>query len=370
MKKIKYVSLSNNFKLIKNDLFFKFSKTGKRGDFILGNDVIKFEKAIKKFTKSKYVSTCANGTDAIEIALKVLNIKKNDQVITASNTWISVANAIINVGAKPVFVDINHSLNIDVKKIKQVINNKVKCIIITHLNGLPADIKNILDIAKKYKLKVIEDCSQAIGSKYYGKHVGNFADIATFSLHPTKNLGVFGDGGFITTNKKEINKKFRILRNNGLLDRDKSKYIGRNSRLDNFQAIVGSLLLKSLNQRLLKRIKNALLYKKYLEKIIEIKFLPTNFISNKIVHTFHRYVIQCEDRDNLMKYLIKNGIEAKIHYPINIHEQSTFSRFYKKNLKKTNLLNKKIISLPIHEYLSSQDISFICKKIKIYFNEK
>ena len=368
MNKIKYVTLSKNFFDIKKDLFSRINIVGNSGNFILGKEVNRFENELKKFTKSKFVATCANGTDAIEISLKILNIKRNDEVIITSNTWLSVANAIINIGAIPKFVDIDKSLNVDLKKLEKSISNKTKCIIITHLNGLPVNFNRIIKVTKKKGIKIIEDCSQAIGSKNFGLHVGNLANVATYSLHPTKNLGVFGDGGFIATNDKQIYQKFLIMRNNGLINRDKSKFIGRNSRLDSFQAIVGSLLLKTLNKRIKKRQQNANLYYKKLVKINQIKSFPQEYTKDKI-HTYHRFIIQCKSRNKLVKYLTDRGIEAKIHYPLNIHEQTPFKKFKNSQLKLTKSLNYKTISLPINEHLSLKNINSICDNIKQFYNE-
>jgi dTDP-4-amino-4,6-dideoxygalactose transaminase len=366
---IKYIELGKNFKKIKSKLIVELTKIGEKGDFILGSKVKKFENELKKFTQSDYVATCGNGTDAIEIALKILNVKDKDEVITASNTWLSVGNAILNVGARPKFVDINNSLNIDSNKIENVISKKTKCIIVTHLNGLPCDINKICKIAKKYKIKVIEDCSQAIGSLYNEIHVGNFGDIATYSLHPTKNLGVFGDGGFIATNNKKYFKKILNIRNNGLINRDISNYNGRNSRLDNFQAIVGLLQLKNIKKHISLRQRNAAYYNKHLAPIKKITHTPSNFILNNKFHTYHRYVLICEQRNKLLSFLIKNRIDAKIHYPINIHEQLHFKKFYKNNLQITNDLNKKIISLPVHENLNLQELDKVIFYIKKYYNK-
>ena len=368
MEKIKYVTLSKNFLDIKKELFSRIKIVGNKGSFILGKDVDRFENELKKFIKSKYVATCANGTDAIEISLQILNIQRNDEVIITSNTWLSVANAIANIGAVPRFVDIDKSLNVDLKKLEKSISNKTKCIIITHLNGLPVNFNKIIRITKKKGIKTIEDCSQAIGSKNFGIHVGNSANVATYSLHPTKNLGVFGDGGFIATNDKQIYQKFLIMRNNGLINRDKSKFIGQNSRLDSFQAIVGSLLLKTLNKRIKKRQQNANLYYKKLVKINQIKSFPQEYTQNK-THTYHRFVIQCESRNKLLKYLTDKGIEAKIHYPVNIHEQIPFRKLKNSHLKFTKSLNHKTLSLPINEHLSLKKINSICNKIKQFYNE-
>ena len=367
--KIKYVDLGKNFKKIKNALFSQITKIGNKGDFILGSKIKEFENKLKNFTKSKFAVTCANGTDAIEISLKILNIKNGDEVITTANTWISVASAILSVGAKPVFVDIDKSLNIDPTKIEKFISKKTKCIIITHLNGLPSNIEKIIKITKKYNIKILEDCSQAIGSKYKKVHVGNFGDISTFSLHPTKNLGVFGDGGFITTNNKNYYEKILKIRNNGMVNRDEVKYIGRNSRLDNFQAIVGLLQLKNLKKRIALRQKNAKYYNKSLNKMSHLISFPLNFASKNITHTYHRYILLCEKRDGLLKFLIKNKIDAKIHYPINIHEQYPFKKYYKNNLNITNALNNKIISLPIHENLTLKEINKVTSCIKKYYKK-
>lgn len=369
MEKIRYVTLSKNFLDIKKELFSRIKIVGNKGSFILGKDVDRFENELQKFIKSKYVATCANGTDAIEISLQILNIQRNEEVIITSNTWLSVANAIVNIGAIPRFVDIDKSLNVDLKKLLESISNKTKCIIITHLNGLPVNFNEITRITKKKGIKIIEDCSQAIGSKNFGTHVGNSSDIATYSLHPTKNLGVFGDGGFIATNDKQIHQKFLVMRNNGLINRDKSKFIGRNSRLDSFQAIVGSLLLKTLNKRIKKRQQNADIYYTKLVKIKQIKSFPQEYTQNK-THTYHRFVIQCESRDKLLKYLTDQGIEAKIHYPINIHEQIPFRKLKNSHLKFTKSLNLKNISLPINEHLSFKKINSICDKIKQFYSEK
>lgn len=367
MKKISYIRVDKNYRKIKKEFFFHINKIGNKGNFILGKEVTNFEKKLKNFINSKYVATCANGTDAIEMALKILNIKKNDEVITVANTWISVGNSILNVGAKPVFVDIDASLNMCPSSLKKLITKKTRCIIITHLNGLPCEMGKIMKILKNYKVKIIEDCSQAIGSKYDKLHVGNFGDISTFSLHPTKNLGVFGDGGFITTNNINYYKKFISIRNNGLINRDKALLIGRNSRLDSFQAVVGKIQLKYLKKCIQIRNANANFYDKSFSNLYKFIKTPRDHINKKIEHTFHRYVIICAKRNKLYKYLLKNNIEVKIHYPINIHQQKSFKKFYTKKLKITDFLNKKIISLPIHENLNVADLKRIVDHIKNFY---
>ena len=300
----------------------------------------------------------------------MLNIKKDDEIITTSNTWVSVGNAILNSKAKPVFVDIDSSLNIDPNKIEKFITKKTKCIVVTHLNGLACNMTKIQKLANKYKIKLVEDCSQAIGSTYKKIHVGNFGSLGTFSMHPTKNLGLFGDGGFIVTNNKSYYEKLLIVRNHGLINRDHVLYAGRNSRLDTFQAIAGLIGIKKLNTTIKKRFRNAKIYEKEfksLNKFIETPLKNKNKESN---HTFHRYVILCKNRNKLLKFLIKKNIEAKIHYPINIHQQPPFKKFYKNNLNVTNKLNNKILSLPIREHLQRKEITKIAYAVKEFYKNK
>ena len=367
LRKIKYFDLGTNFKRVQSIFFKDLSTAGKKGDFILGSKVKELENELKKITKSKYVISCANGSDALELSLNMLNIKKDDQIITTSNTWISVGNAILSIGAKPIFVDINKSLNIDPNAIEKSITKKTKCIIVTHLNGLPCDMRKIQKIAKKNKIKIIEDCSQAIGSLLNRTHVGNFGSLGTFSMHPTKNLGLFGDGGFIVTNNKSYYQKLLIVRNHGLIDRDHVGFVGRNSRLDTFQAIAGLIRLKKLKNTIKKRIGNANIYEKEFSKLDKFIETPLKNVEKNNIHTFHRYVILCKNRDKLLKFLIKNNIEAKIHYPINIHQQPPFRKFYKKNLKTTNSLNNKILSLPIQENLERKEIAKIVSCVRKFY---
>lgn len=368
-KKIKYFDLGKKFNNTKDFFFRELIKVGKKGDFIFGSKVQEFENKVKILTKSKYVVSCANGSDAIELCLHLLNIKKDDEIITTSNTWISVANAIKNLNAKPIFTDINKTLNIDPDKIEKNITKKTKCIIITHLNGLACEITKIKKIANKYNLKILEDCSQAIGCKYNNIHVGNFGEMGTFSMHPTKNLGVYGDGGFIITNNKYYYKKLLVIRNHGLINRDKALYSGRNSRLDTIQAISGLIGLRKLKNTILRRVLNAKLYQKELLSLN--KFIETPLIkNNNSNHTFHRFVILCKNRNQLSKFLSKKNIETKIHYPINIHQQIPFKKFYKRNLMVTNKLNNKILSLPIQEFLNKKDILKITFYIKQFYKKK
>jgi dTDP-4-amino-4,6-dideoxygalactose transaminase len=370
-QKIKYIDLSKKYFSIKKNFSKSLNKIFKKGDFISGKSVTKLEKNLQKFTNSHYVLACGNGSDALELGLKVLGIGYGDHVLTVSNTWISAVNAIRSVGAKPIFVDIDNTLNICVKDLKKKINKRIKAIILVHLNGLPCEIEEILKILKNYNIKVIEDCSQSIGSTYKKKHVGNFSDLATYSMHPTKNLGVFGDGGFIATNSFKNYKKIKIIQNHGLKNRDEAEYVGRNSRLDNIQAEVALLLLKRLNQTLKKRINNSKYYENFLNDMSDKIILPHKNKEKSTRHTFHRYVILCKKKRNkLFQFLTKNGIDVKIHYPKDLHEQKPFKKFYKNDLINTERISGQVLSLPISETLKYNEIKYICNKIKFFFSRK
>ena len=234
--KVKFYKIGNEFERVKKPYLKKINTIFNTGNFILGNSNMKFEKKISKLLNVKYVCGVGNGSDALEIGLIAIGIKKGDEVITASNSWVSSLNAILNVGAKPVLVDVENDYNINCQEIKKAITKKTKAIMPVHLNGLPAKMNEIKEIAKKYKVKIIEDSAQAILSKYKGKYAGTIGDVGCFSMHPTKNLGVAGDGGFIVTNEKKIFDKIKIISNHGANNKGDLVMQGRNSRLDELQA--------------------------------------------------------------------------------------------------------------------------------------
>lgn len=362
MKKINYVDLSIENIELKKRYLEKFDNILQSGIFILGKEVELFEKELSKYLGCKHVISVGNGTDALVLALLALDIGEGDEVITVANSFIATSNAIKLVGANPVFVDVDYSLNMDPDCIQKAITNKTKAIIPVHLAGLVANIEKIVKIANENNLHVIEDCAQAIGAKYNNRMVGNFGSFGCFSLHPLKNLSVFGDGGFITTNNNSMFEKVRLLRNHGLTNRDNSIMIAGNSRLDEVQAAIGRINLESLNKNNEIRIKYANFYKK------ELNNFPIIFpkILDNTIPVFNTFVILCEERDRLKKYLKEHGIDTKIHYPILITEQKMYTEASKK-IKETTYLNKKILSLPIHPKHSYEEIEYITKTIKEFF---
>lgn len=366
---INYYNIDKEFSRIKKKFLKSVEIECSAGNFILGKNLSNFEHNISKLLNSKYVIGVANGTDALELAMMSLGIGKDDEVITVSNSFVSTANAIVNVGAIPVFVDIDDSYNIDPDKIEDKITSKTKAIIPVHLNGFPACMRKINLIAKKNNIYVIEDAAQSIMAKIGKKYTGTLGDIGCFSLHPTKNLGALGDGGFITTQNKKLFQKIKFIRNHGLKKFDETVVIGRNSRLDEIQAIALNLKLKYLKEDTKKKIYLASVYNRELKDIPDL-ILPMLSCCQNVRHVYHRFVIRCLNRRNeLYRFLLKNDIQVKIHYSKNIHSQKPFKDFGTyKYLNKVEKFSKQILSLPINQFNTKEEIIKICKLIRRFYS--
>ena len=361
------VKFTNLYKLApeKKRLFNKIQFLIKRSNFVGGAEVVKFESNFSKFTKSKYCVALANGTDALEIAVKSLNLKKGSEIIVPANTWISTAEAVVNNGHKLVFCDINlDDYSICLKDLKKKISRNTSAIIAVHLYGNPSDMLGIKKIIKRKKIKLIEDCAQAHGTKINKRHVGNFGDVGTFSFFPGKNLGAFGDAGAIITNSKKIADYSLRDRNHGALLKYDHHFSGRNSRLDSIQAGILNIKLNNYNKVIKTRNNLAKLYFKELSNIKEIKLFSLN---KKNQSVFHQFVIRVNDRDELKKYLAKRNVETMIHYPYMLNELNFFPKM---NLVKAKKLGNKILSLPISEEHSKKEIYFVIKTIKNFFKKK
>ena len=347
----------NNSKLKNIRDFKKILNTGK---FILGKNVFNLEKKLKKITNSKYCISTSSGTDALLISLMSIGLKPKDEVITTAFTYVSTAEVILRLGAKPVFVDIDKSTGlIDEKEIEKHITSRTKAIIPVSLFGLLPDFKKINSISKKYNLKVIEDGAQSFGSGSKKNKSGNLSDIGCTSFYPTKNLGCFGDGGAIFTNNKEIAKKCILIRAHGENKRYNSKILGVCGRLDEIQAMVLLNKLKYFKSEISKRIS----YGKKLRKILsEISLLTIN--PDIAYNTFP--IILKNNRRSVINFLRKFNIESNIIYPKPLYKQSFFNKFKYKKLKNTELVCRNIISIPCHPYLSKNYFA----KIKKIFTKK
>lgn len=363
--------LMNDFKA--EYMFFESSldkvikKSLKSGWYILGDRVLEFERNFAKYIGTKYAIGVANGMEALQISLLALGIGQEDEVITVSNSAVATALAITNVGAKPVFADIDEYQHLEVSDLENKITKKTKAIIPVHLFGQPVDIKPILKIAKKHRLKVIEDACQAHGAKFEGRKVGSFGDLGCFSFYPTKNLGAYGDGGMITTNSKKLYELCLMYRNYGQKNRYEHLVKGLNSRLDEFHAAILNEKLKSLDYLNSKRVKAA---KKYLECLQSVGEIELPKVRERGDHVFHLFVIKTSKREKLQKYLKDNGINTLIHYPIPIHKQRCFQGEFKTaKLPKTEKTSNQILSLPIHPFIEEREIEYITNKIKEFFKK-
>jgi len=361
--KINVWSYHVEYKKLKNSILSEVNKVFSSGHLILGKNVKNLESNFSKYLKIKFGVGVNSGTDALLIALMAAKIGKGDEVITTSNTAVPTVSAIVSSGAKPIFVDINpDDYLIDVTKIEKKITKRTKGIIPVNLYGQCADYDNILKIAKKYKLIVIEDCAQSAGSFYKGKPSGSFGHLSAFSFYPTKNLGAYGDGGFVGTSVKKYAKRASELRKYGMRKFYYSEEHGINSRLDEVQAAIVNLKLKKLNFWINQRRKIAKMYDNLLSNTSLI--LPRE--NKKNFHSYYVYVVQHTKRKYIINYLKKNNIYCNISYPFPIHLMRGYSYLnYKKgDLPVTENISKKIFSLPMYPQLSNSMIFKIVKCLK------
>ena len=366
--KVRYSYLKQQFSNCE-DLWTKLKKFVRTGDFTLGKELKIFETKFAKLIGSKYAVGVNSGTDAIKLSLKALNIKNGDEVITAANTFVATVGAITEIGAKPIFVDCDNTFCMNISELEKKITKKTKAIVPVHFTGYMTNMPKLLRLAKKYNIPIIEDACQSILANINNKNAGTWGDFGAFSLHPLKNINVWSDGGIITTNKKKFYDKLILLRNHGLVDRDTVKICGYNSRLDTFQAVVGNWLLPKAKQIALKRIENANKYDKEFSKIPQLT-VPPRPKNQKIV--FHLYIIFAKDRNKLLNYCLKKGIEAKVHYPKPMYLQQSlkFLKHKKGDFPVTDKHTKKIITFPCDQHLSNKEINYVIKTVKKFYKNK
>ena len=365
--KINHNYLSKQFVNYKS-ILKKISKVVLNNDFTLGSKVDEFELKIKKLLRSKYVVAVGSGTDAIMLSLKAIGVKEGDEVITTPYTFYATIGAIVTAGAKPVFVDVQEDYNMDPNNIIKKITKKTKAIVVVHWSGRICDMKSINKISKKFKIPIVEDACHAILAKQRGVYAGNFGEFGCFSMHPLKNLNIWGDGGFILTNNKNSYEKMMLLRNHGLVGRNINKIFGYNSRLDTIQAVVAIELLKKIKFITKKRIQNSL----YLDnKLRNIIFIQIKNRQKNNIEVFHLYEIRTKAkyRDDLVNYLRKKSIDAKIHYPVPMHLQpaAKYLKYKKGDFPISENIANTTISLPVHEFISRKDLDYISNSITEFF---
>ena len=368
---IKFWSYKREYFRYKAHLLKKINNTLSSGVTFFGKELSKFEKDFIKKNKAKYGIAVGSGTDALLISLKSIGVKTGDEVITVANTAIPTISAIINAGATPRLVDINNNYLIDVNKIEKEINSKTRAIIPVHLYGQPCDMDKIIKISKKYNIPVIEDCAQAQGAIYKKKKIGNFGKFGCFSFYPTKILGAYGDGGFITTNDYNEYKKIKRIRFYGIETENKKnrfnkKYYanenGVNSRLDEIQAAILNFKLKNVSNFINRRRKIAQFY---LKELADTDLaLPVE--GDNLKHVYHLFTVSHPKSEIITSQLKKKKIETRKIYPFPIHKMKAYSKIIKnkKRLKNSEIKSKIIFCLPLYPELRDKEVKIICKTLK------
>tara|TARA_B100001248_G_scaffold201197_1_gene155430 strand:+ start:11465 stop:12589 length:1125 start_codon:yes stop_codon:yes gene_type:complete len=366
---IKFWSYNREFNRYKKPILSKITRTLNSGSIFFGKELENFEKKFITKYKGKFGIAVGSGTDALLISLKTLNLKKGDEVITAANTAIPTISAIINAGGTPKLVDVGNDYLIDVKKIEKAINSKTRAIIPVHLYGQMCDMDEIIKIANKKKILIIEDCAQAQGAKYKNKFAGTIGKFGCFSFYPTKILGAYGDGGFIFTKSFEAYKKIKRLRFYGIETFSKNKFKneyyanenGYNSRLDEVQSTILSFKLDKVNNFIKKR---KMLANFYLKKLANTNLvLPRKNLNCD--HVYHLFTVYHPKAQKIKRMLVKRNIQTRTVYPHPIHKMKAYSNFIKnKNeLKYSEKFTKYIFCLPLYPEISKTEINKICNTL-------
>jgi dTDP-4-amino-4,6-dideoxygalactose transaminase len=375
MKKIQMVDLSAQYEKIKPSIDKAILEVIGNAHFINGPEVTSFQKDLEEYLKVKHVIPCANGTDALQIAMMALGLKPGDEVITPSFTYIATTEVIALLGLKPVFVEVDkNTFCIDVNEIEKAITSKTKAIVPVHLYGQAANMNAIMDIANKHNLFVVEDNAQAIGSDYHLSNgavvkTGTIGHIGCTSFFPSKNLGCYGDGGAIFTNDSDLAQKIKMIANHGQSVKYVHDVVGCNSRLDTIQAAVLRIKLRQLDNYIDARRAVADYYDNFFGTMKGVK-IP--FRADDSKHVFHQYtlVLEGHNRDGLNEYLAGKDVPSMIYYPIPAHRQKMFASFGSAdtNLPVTDWLTERVISLPIHTEMQEEQLEYITNCVAEYLN--
>lgn len=363
---IPFSEIKTQYQNIREDIQHAFDDVFESSWFVLGKNVEEFEREFASYCNAKHGIGVGSGTEAIHLALLACGVQPGDEVITVANTAVPTISAISFAQAIPVFVDIDpgsYTMNPD--HIASKITAKTKVILPVHLYGQPADMEPILKIAKEYNLRVVEDACQAHGAEYHAKKVGALGDLGCFSFYPSKNLGCYGDGGLVTTNDDVLADRVWMLRNYGQRKRYFHDIKGFNSRLDELQAAFLRKKLKYLDTWNARRREIARIYDESLTNAI-VK--PTEKAFS--FHIYHLYVIRCQKREDLQKFLTENGVQTLVHYPVPVHLQRAYQELAIQDgaLPITEHYASEILSLPMYPELSDEDVAFVASKINEFFN--
>ncbi len=359
--RVSYADFPAQFQAEREEILGAMDRVLTTGHFILGKEVEEFEREFAALCGVSHAVGLASGTDALILALKALDIGPGDEVITAPNSWISSTSSIVLAGARPVFADVGQDFALDPRCVEAAITPKTKAILPVHLTGRCADMEAITDIAGRHNLVIIEDAAQAVGARSNGRAAGSWGAIGCFSLHPLKNLSGIGDGGIAVTNDARLAEQLRLLRNHGLRGRDEVVLWGVNSRLDALHAAVLRVRLQRLDEVTEARRRHAARYQVALSDVVHC---PSDRPDEYAI--YHLFMIQCDARDALKQYLAERGIETKIHYPTPIHLQPCSQRlgYQRGDFPVAEVQAQRILSLPIHQHLSREQIDEVSKAIR------
>ena len=348
------------------EIFDEIEDLVKRCDYTLGRSVDEFENSIRRLTGTRFAIGVGSGTDALFLSLKAAGIEKGDEIITTPYTFFATIGAIVTAGATPVFVDIREDYNIDPALIEPAVTGRTKAILPVHWSGAPCDMDAIMEVAERNNLFVVEDACHTIRAEYKGKATGTFGLCGCFSMHPLKNLNVWGDGGFVVTDSEKVHKKLVLLRNHGLINRDECAIFAYNSRLDSIQAIVANHLLKKIDGITNSRIAHA---NRIDQQLIGVPQITVPDRPGHVKQVYHLYIVLAERRGELRKYLNENHVDAKIHYPIPMHLQPAAKAYGYKHgdFPVCESICDSVISLPVHEFVTDEEIDYMASKIKDFY---
>ena len=349
-----------------DDILAKIREVVVRGDFTLGCEVDELEHEYADLCGARHAVAVGSGTDALMLSLKAAGVSEGDEVITTPFTFYATVGAIVTAGGTPVFVDVGDDYNIDAAQIASKISKNTKAIMPVHWSGRPCEMDVIESVAEKHGIPVVIDACHAICAEYKGRKVGELGTTSCFSFHPLKNLNVWGDGGIVTTNSTHIANQLRLLRNHGLVSRDRCQVFAYNSRLDTIQAVIARHMLCKIAHITESRIANAAYFDAQLAGVAGIK-LPERRAD--IREVFHLYSVLCEDRDSLQRLLLGRGIDAKVHYPTPMHLQpaAAFLGHQVGDFPTTEKICGQTLSLPVHEFISKEQQDHVIACVKDFY---
>lgn len=360
---IPFVDLSREYESLKSEIDSAINRVLETGYFVLGDEVEAFEKEFANWVGAEYGVGVNSGTDALSLALDAVGVEPGDEVITVSHSFISTANAIVDNGATPVFVDIDpESYCMDVDKLEDTVTEDTAAIVPVHLYGHPVEMETVMDVADRHNLAVVEDACQAHGATYHDQPVGTFGDAACFSFYPVKNLGAYGDGGAAVTNNPEIAEHIATARDVGQSEKYHHEMVGMNSRLDEIQAAILREKLPYMDEWNERRRKIAT---RYTQSLSNTNVVTPN-VADEVSHVFHLYVVRSQQRDRLRKHLEDAGVQTLVHYPIPIHDQTPYQHLNAGQLHITDRVTDEIVSLPSFPWMSDTEVDETIAAVKSF----